>query len=219
MVYAAGMTPTQPSISRLFIGFSVATFVILGVSLALARDRFTWVLEVFPILLGFPVLVVTRRRFPLTGLLYGLLLAHFGVLALGGVYTYAEVPLGFWMQDWFGFARNHYDRIGHFFQGFVPAVLVREVLLRTSPLRPGGWLGFLTVCVCLAVSALYELIEWWTAAIQGASAEAFLGTQGDVWDAQWDMLLCLIGATVSVLLLRRVHDRALARLFRTEGVR
>jgi len=135
MVYAAGMTPTQPSISRLFIGFSVATFVILGVSLALARDRFTWVLEVFPILLGFPVLVVTRRRFPLTGLLYGLLLAHFGVLALGGVYTYAEVPLGFWMQDWFGFARNHYDRIGHFFQGFVPAVLVREVLLRTSPLR------------------------------------------------------------------------------------
>jgi putative membrane protein len=197
---------------RFPVVFSLATILILGASLALARDRFTWVLEVFPILLGFPVLFLTYSRFPLTPMLYALLIVHFCILAVGGVYTYAEVPLGFWMQDWFGFSRNHYDRIGHFAQGFIPALLARELLLRTSPLRPGKWLNFLVVAVCLAISAFYELIEWWTAASQGASADAFLGSQGDIWDAQWDMFLCLIGATVAVAFLRGVHDRALARL-------
>lgn len=192
--------------------FALASIAILGISFALAFDRFTWVLEVFPILLGLPLLLATSRRFPLTSLLYGLLLLHFCVLALGGIYTYAKVPLGFWMQDWFGFARNHYDRIGHFMQGFVPALLTRELLLRTSPLRPGKWLNFLCVSVCLAISAFYELIEWWTAASQGASADAFLGSQGDVWDAQWDMFLCLLGAIASIGFMRRVHDAFLARL-------
>ncbi|MBU1242085.1 DUF2238 domain-containing protein [Myxococcota bacterium] len=194
------------------IVFTLVTVLILGASLALARDRFTWVLEVFPILLGFPVLFFTYARFPLTPMLYALLIVHFCILAVGGIYTYAEVPLGFWMQDWFGFSRNHYDRIGHFAQGFIPALLARELLLRTSPLRPGKWLNFLVVAVCLAISAFYEFIEWWTAASQGASADAFLGSQGDIWDAQWDMFLCLIGAIVAVAFLRGVHDRALARL-------
>jgi putative membrane protein len=199
------MTPT----ARVPLLFTLATLVILGVSCALTFDRFTWVLEVFPILIGFPILLATYQRFPLTRMLYILLVIHFCILALGGIYTYAKVPLGFWMQDWFGFARNHYDRIGHFAQGFIPALLTRELLLRTSPLRPGKWLNFICVSICLAISAFYELIEWWTAASQGASADAFLGSQGDIWDAQWDMFLCLLGATASMALLRKLHDRAL----------
>lgn len=198
--------------SRYPWSFSLATLVILGGSLALAHDRFTWILEVFPILIGFPILFFSHPRFPLTRLLYIFLFLHFCILSLGGIYTYAKVPLGFWMQDWFGFARNHYDRIGHFAQGFVPALLSRELLLHTSPLRPGKWLNFITVSICLAISAFYELIEWWTAASQGASADAFLGSQGDIWDAQWDMFLCLIGATMAVIFLRKLHDRALESL-------
>ena len=175
-------------------------------------DRTTWWLEVFPILIGAPILVATAHRFPLTRLLYTLLAVHALILMLGGHYTYARVPLGFWAQDLFGFARNHYDRLGHFAQGFIPAILVREVLLRTSPLRPGRWLFVLVTAVCLAFSACYELIEWWTALAGGESAEAFLGTQGDVWDTQWDMFLALIGAVTAQLVLGRAHDRALARL-------
>lgn len=197
---------------RFFGLFSGASLLILLVSWGLSLDRFTWVLEVFPILVGFPILVITYPRFQLTRMLYAMLLLHFGILAWGGIYTYAQVPLGFWMQDWFGFARNHYDRIGHFAQGFIPAILTRELLLRTSPLQPGKWLNFITVSICLAISAVYELIEWWAAASQGASADAFLGSQGDIWDAQWDMFLCLIGATLSVALLRKAHDRALKAL-------
>ncbi len=131
---------------------------------------------------------------------------------VGGHWTYAEVPLGFWMKDAFGFARNHYDRIGHFAQGFVPALLAREILLRKTPLRPGGWLFFLVTSVCLAFSAFYELTEWWAAAVKGEAATAFLGTQGDPWDTQWDMFLCLIGALASQLLFSREHDRELAAL-------
>jgi putative membrane protein len=162
--------------------------------------------------LGLPVLVATYGRFRLTDLLYSLLLLHSVILAVGGVYTYAEVPLGFWMQDWFGFARNHYDRIGHFAQGFVPALLAREVLVRTSPLRRGRWLAFLVVCVCMFVSASYELVEFGYTVAIGASAESFLGTQGDVWDAQWDMTFALVGAICSLVLLSGPHDRALARI-------
>jgi putative membrane protein len=175
-------------------------------------DRTTWWLEIFPILIGVPILLATGRRFPLTNLLYILLALHAIVLLVGGHYTYARVPLGFWVQDLFGFARNHYDRLGHFAQGFVPAILTREILLRTSPLRRGKWLFVLVTSVCLAFSACYEFIEWWTALLGGESADAFLGTQGDVWDTQWDMFLALIGAMTAQLSLGRAHDRALRNL-------
>jgi putative membrane protein len=176
------------------------------------RDRFTWVLEVAPILIGVPILVATRRRFPLTPLACRLLFVHALILMLGGHYTYAEVPLGWWAARAFGLARNHYDRLGHFAQGFVPAIVAREVLLRRSPLRPGRWLFFLVACVCLAISATYEFVEWWTAVATGEGATAFLGTQGDPWDTQWDMFLALVGAVTAQLLLARRHDRELAAL-------
>jgi putative membrane protein len=176
------------------------------------KDRFTWVLEVAPVLIGAPILLATARRFPLTPLLYRLLFLHALVLMLGGHYTYAEVPLGEWAKSAFGLARNHYDRLGHLMQGFVPAILAREVLLRRSPLRPGGWLRLFVTSVCLAFSALYELIEWAAALATGEAATAFLGTQGDVWDTQWDMFLALCGALLAQALLARLHDRQLARL-------
>lgn len=175
-------------------------------------DRLTWFLEVAPIFLGVPILIATYRRFPLTPLLYRLLFLHALILMVGGHYTYAKVPLGFWVQDLLGLARNHYDRLGHFAQGFVPAILAREVLLRRTPLRSGGWLFFLVTCVCLAVSAAYEFVEWWSAVLGGSAADAFLGTQGDVWDTQWDMFLALVGALTAQLTLSRVHDRQLIEL-------
>ena len=174
------------------------------------HDRTTWWLEIFPILIAVPLLIGTFRRFPLTPLAYVLIAIHAVILMVGGHYTYAEVPLGFWVRDALHLARNHYDRLGHFAQGFVPAILVREVLLRRTPLARGGWLFFLTTSVCLAISAFYEFIEWWTAVIGGGAADAFLGTQGDVWDTQWDMFVCLIGALVAQLVLRRLHDRQLS---------
>jgi putative membrane protein len=186
-----------------------AGLVALVVSGIGPRDRFTWVLEVAPVLLGVPLLLWSHRRFPLTPLLYRLLFVHALILMLGGHYTYAEVPPGFWVRDALGLARNHYDRLGHFAQGFVPAILAREILLRRTPLRRGGWLFFLVTSVCLAFSAFYELIEWWTAAATGEGATAFLGTQGDVWDTQWDMFLALLGALTAQLTLSRVHDREL----------
>jgi putative membrane protein len=176
------------------------------------HDRFTWVLEVFPVLLGIPILIYTHPRFRFTPVVYGLMAFHAIILMVGGRYTYAEVPFGFWMQEAFGWTRNHYDRIGHFVQGFVPAMVAREILIRRSPLARSRWLPFLVVCFCLAFSAFYELIEFWTALATGEGAEAFLGTQGDPWDTQWDMMLALIGAITSLLLLSRWHDRQLARL-------
>lgn len=176
------------------------------------RDRFTWVLEVAPILLGVPLLVVTFARFRFTLLVYRLLFVHAMILMLGGHYTYAEVPLGYWLKDAFGFVRNHYDRIGHFAQGFVPAMLTREILLRRSLLQPGKWLFFLVTCVCLSISACYEFVEWWTAVATGEAANAFLGTQGDPWDTQWDMFLALIGAIVAQLTLNPLHNCQLTRL-------
>jgi putative membrane protein len=189
-----------------------AVLLLLGWSAMGPHDRFTWFLEVAPVLIGAPILLGTYARFPLTPLLYTLLAIHAAVLIVGGHYTYAKVPLGFWAQDAFGLARNHYDRIGHFAQGFVPAILARELLLRLTPLQVGKWLFFLVLSVSLAFSAFYELIEWWVAAATGSAAEAFLGTQGDPWDTQWDMFLALIGATIAQLLLTRLHDRQLARL-------
>ena len=192
------------------LGLLMAIAVALVWSGLAPHDRTTWWLEVFPVLIGVPILVATHRRFPLTPLLYTLLAVHALILIVGGHYTYARVPVGFWVQEVFGFARNHYDRLGHFAQGFVPAILAREILLRTSPLRPGRWLFVLVTAVCLAFSACYEFLEWWAALAGGKSAEAFLGTQGDVWDTQWDMFLAMIGALTSLLLLSRLHDRQLS---------
>ncbi len=200
------------SSNRLPIVLLVAVLAVLAWSGVAPHDRFTWVLEVAPVLIGLPILLGTARRFPLTPLLYTLLAVHACILMVGGKYTYAEVPAGFWVSEWLGLARNHYDRLGHFAQGFVPAILAREILVRTSPLRGSRWLPFVVVAFCLAFSACYELIEWWTAVATGDSATAFLGTQGDVWDTQWDMFLALIGAVTALLTLSRAHDRQLAAL-------
>lgn len=175
-------------------------------------DRATWLLEVAPVLIALPVLWLTRSRFPLTPLAYGLIALHAVILMVGGHYTYARVPLGEWVRDTFDLARNHYDRLGHVAQGFIPAIIAREILLRRTPLRPGAWLLTLVAATCLAISACYEFLEWWTALLVGGAAEAFLATQGDVWDTQWDMFLALCGALAAQLLLARWHDRQLARL-------
>ncbi len=175
-------------------------------------DRGTWVLEVLPVLLALPVLAFTRQRFPLSTLLYLLIAAHMLVLILGGAYTYARVPLGFWMQDLMQLGRNPYDKIGHFMQGLVPAMVAREILLRGAYVNGRRMAGFLSVCVAMAISAVYELIEWWAALALGQGADEFLGTQGDVWDTQSDMFLALIGATLAVTLLAKWHDRQMAAL-------
>jgi putative membrane protein len=175
-------------------------------------DRLTWFLEVVPVLVAVPLLVWTARSFPLTPLAYVLIAVHALILMYGGHYTYALTPLGNWMQDVFGFMRNHYDRIGHLMQGFGPAIIARELLLRTSPLRPGKWLFALITLSILGVSACYEFTEWWAAIAGGDAAGAFLGTQGDVWDTQWDMFLAGCGAIIAQVSLSRVHDRQLLRL-------
>lgn len=176
------------------------------------HDRFTWMLEVAPAVIGVAVLVATYHRFRFTGLAYVLIFVHACILCVGGRYTYAEVPLGNWIRDAFGLARNHYDRLGHFAQGFVPAILAREILRRCSPVRRGKWLAFLVICICLSISAAYELLEWAVAAMTGQAADAFLGTQGDPWDTQKDMALAGLGAVVALLCLGRAHDHALRRL-------
>jgi len=179
-----------------------------------ANDRLTWFMEVVWILLALPLLVANWRRFPLTRLLCWLLAAHALVLIHGGTYTYAQTPLGFALRD-LGNAlgmevvRNPWDRLGHVMQGFVPAILARELLLRLTPLQRGGWLVYLVLAACLSFSAFFELIEWWAALAFGADADAFLATQGDQWDTQWDMFLCLCGAVLSLLLWSRLHDRQL----------
>lgn len=175
------------------------------------KDRFVWFLEVVPAIVGGIVLVLLYRRFRLTDLVYALILVHAIILMIGGHYTYAEMPLFSWLRDSFGLARNYYDRLGHLAQGFVPALIAREVLLRKTPLRRGGWLFFLVVCFCLALSAFYEFVEWWVAVASGTAADAFLATQGDVWDTQWDMFLAFVGAIAAQLLLSRAHDRQMAR--------
>ncbi|WP_119302688.1 DUF2238 domain-containing protein [Dongia deserti] len=169
-------------------------------------------MEVSWVVVGIPLLIATRPAFPLTPLLYRLLFVHALILILGGYYTYARVPLGFWFGDLFGLTRNHYDRLGHLAQGFIPAILVREILFRLSPLARSKWLPVLVVSVCLAFSAFFEMIEWASALILGADAAAYLATQGDPWDTQADMLCALIGAIVALALLSRRHDRELGAL-------
>lgn len=197
-------------------GFRAALLAValLAVALSAVRpfDRVTWLLEVAPVLIGIPLLLASARRFRLTDLICLLLAVHALILIVGGIYTYARVPLGFWLQDWLQLARNPYDRIGHFAQGFVPAMLAREILLRRSPLRPGKWLAFLVVCVCLAISACYELIEWIAALMLGQGADEFLGTQGDPFDTQSDMAMALIGSSSALVTLTRLHDRQLTAL-------
>lgn len=175
-------------------------------------DRLTWFMEVLPVLIAAPLLLLTRERLPLTSLVYVLIAVHGLILIYGGAYTYARTPLGFWLQDLLGFARNPYDRIGHIAQGFVPALLARELLLRVFGIGGRKILFFLVLCIALAISAFYELIEWWAALLIGADADEFLATQGDVWDTQWDMFLALCGAFAAQLLLGRWHDRQIARI-------
>ncbi|MFO1377100.1 MAG: DUF2238 domain-containing protein [Steroidobacteraceae bacterium] len=208
-------TPAIARSRRAMFAMVAAVSVLLLWSGVDPFDRATWWLEVAPVLVVVPLLIATSQRFPLTPLLYALVGVHAAILMLGGHYSYARVPAGFWVQDLFDLSRNHYDRLGHFAQGFVPAIAVREVLLRTSPLRGSRWLPVLTVASCLAISACYEFLEWWTALVAGVAAEAFLATQGDVWDTQWDMFLAVTGAIAALVTLARVHDRALDRLLRS----
>ena len=176
------------------------------------KDQFTWFLEVLPALIGGAVLLVTQKSFPLTPLVYLLILVHCIILMVGGHYTYAEVPLFDWIRDYFDLQRNNYDKVGHLAQGFVPAIIARELLIRKQVISTPAWRNFLIVCFCLAFSAFYELIEWWVAIASGESAEAFLGTQGYVWDTQSDMGLALLGAIIALALLNRAHDHQLSRI-------
>jgi putative membrane protein len=176
------------------------------------HDYFTWFLEVLPVIIALPILIFTYKKFPLTSLVYGFILLHAIILMVGGHYTYAEVPLFNWLKDTFDLSRNYYDRVGHVAQGFVPAMVAREILLRKNIVKQGAWLFFIVCSICLSISACYEFIEWWVAVGSGAAAEAFLGTQGDVWDTQWDMFLALIGAIVAQLLLAKIHDKQMLTL-------
>lgn len=175
------------------------------------RDRLTWMMEVSPAVIGIIILAVTYNRFRFSNLCYILIAIHMSLLMIGGHYTYAQVPFGNWLKETLDLGRNHFDRLGHFAQGFVPAIIVREILLRSSPLRPGKLLSFIVVCICLAFSAGYEFLEWWAAVILGQQADAFLATQGDVWDTQWDMFLAMVGSITALVLLSGLHDRALRR--------
>ncbi len=198
------------------LGWLLVFMSVFGWSAIEPADTFTWFLEVLPAIIGLLVLALTRRTFPLTALAYVLVLVHCIILMVGGHYTYAEVPLFDRLAEMFDWQRNHYDKVGHFVQGFVPAILAREILLRKAVVNGRGWLNFYTVCFCLAFSAFYELIEWWVAVLSGESAEAFLGTQGYVWDTRSDMAWALTGAVLSLLLLSRYHDRQLLSLTETQ---
>lgn len=188
----------------------VIFFVVLAWSAVEPKDQFTWFLEVLPALIALPLLAFTRKSFPLTSLAYVLILIHCVILMVGGHYTYAEVPLFDWIAEWTGGSRNNYDKVGHLAQGFVPVLLAREVFIRLSVVKLGAWCNFLAVCFTLAFSAFYELIEWWVAELTGEDAEAFLGTQGYVWDTQSDMAMALVGAISAIVLLSRYQDKLIA---------
>ena len=176
------------------------------------KDPFTWFLEVFPALIGIIILGVTYNKFRLTKLTYFLILGHCIILMVGGHYTYAEVPLFDWIKDFFELERNNYDKLGHLAQGFIPAIIAREILIRNEIVSKPIWLSFIVVSICLAISAFYELVEWWVAELSGESAEAFLGTQGYVWDTQSDMALALFGAVLALTLLSKIHDKQLKNI-------
>jgi putative membrane protein len=197
---------------RVLIVFLVILCGLLVATAVHPYDRITWLMEVAPVLIVLPILALTCRRFPLTPLLYFLIFLHAIILITGGAYTYARVPLGFWIERLFSFSRNDYDRIGHFFQGLVPALAAREVLLRAGYVSSRRMALFLSICVAMAVSAWYELLEWAAAVSLGAKADDFLGTQGDPWDTQWDMFMCFIGAVAAMAGLTREQDRQIERL-------
>ncbi len=197
----------EPAILLTFV-----TLLLVASGIDPVADRLTWFLETFPVMIGIVLVVATRQGFPLTPLLYRLLALHAVILIIGGFYTYAGNPLFNWLRDALELSRNHYDRVGHLAQGFIPAILAREILIRRSPLQRGGWLVLTVTSICLAFSAFYEFIEWWVALISEQAAEAFLGIQGDNWDTQWDMFLALTGALLSQILLSRLHDNQLEQL-------
>ncbi len=196
---------------KLYIFLLLSLLAILTWSFIDCFDLLTWFMEAFPVIAGVAVLISIYHKFRFTTLSLVLIWLHAIVLLVGAHYTYARVPLFDWIRDFFELSRNHYDRLGHFAQGFVPAILAREILLRKSPLRKGGWLFFILICFCLALSAAYELLEWLAAVILEDASEAFLGTQGDVWDTQKDMAWCLVGSLVSLLTLRKLHDKAMEK--------
>jgi putative membrane protein len=198
----------EAKLKFLFITF-LAVLIWSGIK---PHDYFTWILEVGPAMIGVAIVAATYRRFPLSMLSYYLIWIHAAILMVGGHYTYAEVPLFDWIRDALGHHRNSYDGVGHFAQGFIPAILTREILLRKTPLQRGGWLNVIVVSICLAISALYELIEWWVALLTGTAADAFLGAQGDPWDTQKDMCLAWIGAMLALFTLSRIHDRSMQEL-------
>jgi putative membrane protein len=205
---ASAATPTSPARTEAWLMVAIIVGALAWSGIA-PYDRLTWLLEVVWVAVGLPLVAWAWGRFPLSRLLAWLLVVHALILIYGGAYTYALTPLGLWFQEVFDTARNHYDRLGHFAQGFVPAILARELLLRRTPLLRGGWLFYLVVAAALSFSAFFELIEWWAALVWGGDADAFLATQGDVWDTQWDMFMALCGAIVAQLLLARLHDRQL----------
>ena len=190
----------------------VILLFVFGWSAVHPHDVFTWFLEVFPIFIALPTLFFTYKKFPLSNLIYGLILIHAIILMVGGHYTYAEVPLFNWLRDTFDLGRNYYDRVGHFAQGFVPAMIAREILIRKNIVKADKWLFFIVCAICLAISACYEFIEWWVALASDQGAEAFLGTQGDVWDTQWDMFLALIGSIVAQIFCKNWHNRSMRAL-------
>lgn len=202
------MSSKQYHVALLVIVLAFWTWSGIG----LQDTRLTWILETFPIMIALPIILLTYKRFTLTGLVYTLIAIHAVILMFGGHYSYSKVPLGFWMENWFGWTRNNYDKIGHFMQGFGPAIYSREILARTSPLKRGKWLGFISVAVPLAFSALYEIFEWAASISNPTDTEAFLGTQGDIWDTQTDMLWCLIGAIAAIILLTKLHNKYLSKI-------
>lgn len=205
------MMSAQRNCSIILLVILIAVFVWSAIY---PVDRLIWALEVAPVLIALPTLVFTHRYFIFTPLVYALILIHAIILLVGGHYTYAEVPWFNWLRDTFELSRNYYDRVGHFAQGFVPAMIAREILLRKSPLEVGRWLFFIVCCICLSISAFYEFVEWWVAIYEGGAADAFLGTQGDVWDTQWDMLMALVGAISAQMFLARLHDRQMMNVSR-----
>jgi putative membrane protein len=213
---AQGLSSTRSRTAPLVCGAAVLV-IVLAITGTRPFSRGTWLLEVLPVIVVLPVLWLTYRRFPLTSVLYIFIFVHAIVLMVGGAYTYARVPLGFHLQDWLDLERNPYDRIGHFMQGFVPALAAREILKRGRFVRTAGMLAFLVICVVMAVSATYELIEWATALALGQGADDFLGTQGDIWDTQADMFCALLGSITALLLLSAIQDRQIARLDQEPG--
>ena len=201
---------------KLFFLWLLVFFLALIWSAIRPHDYFTWFLEILPAILGILILALTFREFQFTSLAYRLILIHSIILMIGGHYTYAEVPIFNWIRDVFDMSRNNYDKVGHFAQGFFPAIIAREILIRKSLLKQGKLLSFIVVCICLAISAFYELVEWRVAIVTGSAAEAFLGTQGDIWDTQSDMFFALIGAITSLIFLSRAHDNAISHIYNGE---